>query len=110
MTFRPNEIQKSLRQNYPFDGHAYSTGTIDACTTSVTIQFGFVPTLILLQQVSCGTLTGNYLTSLDASSFGNTTAVPSADDIIQVSTDNIGTSIRINRTAGSGTITIVAQS
>lgn len=86
-------------------GDVHITGTLDGTTTSEVVSFSSVAEKVTVQ--SSGDLVGNITVSINGINF-NTGVSFTANNLATYST-NLVMAITVNRTGGSGKLTIVAR-
>lgn len=86
-------------------GVGLSTGTLDAVTTVEVLQFGGAMAKVTFQ--GAGTLAGTVEFSVNGTNWFSSTAIAGANAPTTFSTHNFN-SMRVTRTAGTGTLSIAA--
>lgn len=82
-----------------------STGTLDASNTEEIVEFNLVASKITLQ--GSGNLAGNVLVSINGVNYVSVGTIPASNGLLSYSS-NMVTSVKIQRTGGSGKVVIVA--
>jgi hypothetical protein len=97
--------QASKLRDYVLTGDSQSA-TLDADNTSATVTLGCVGRQITLQ--ASGDLVGTYAVSANGVNFTTPTALGSSNSMVTYNTNNVKV-IKLARTSGSGTVTILAS-